>query len=602
MKSNTVIIRHWLAPFAVLVLTLSLTIFAWQRAHESEDARELERFDDELAQAYSTMSRAASGYVNALRMVQTSVNMQNPFSSESWQSLLAGMEWKKRFPAMLDLGLAYFDAPPFQGPLRVHLSDSRSEQPRHASGYDFGSDPLETLAWQTSLREGVPVASEVKEIFPGTRGVVLFIPLWSRDSPPLAHRSGGMSRGFVFASMNPAAFYADRIESSPRHQLNIELLGLHAPNTPPLGHGMGGSFDRVLTVPGVGQPWDVHCTRGPGFASATTHTGSWTLLGGGLLVSLLSSGLALTQSRKQRVVEARVQERTAELHHALRHEREMHEMKTRFVHLISHEFRTPLSLLLASSGMLERYAERLTVEERQGCVRDIASATRRMNDLLEQVLVLGRSEAGFLECAPLPINLHALCTQWMGDVLAGHSDSGGINLNMMAGDIPAQGDAAVLRLIFTNLLDNAVKYSPPGTTVNFTVARRGLDTVFTITNHGPGILAEDLPHLFVPFHRGANVTHIPGTGLGLVVVSQCVTLHAGELEIKSGPHGTTAIVKLPLDPASRALFSLSRITLKCVSVSLASCNWRDTEPSVRPMARRALRWQGGSGPTSSFVM
>ncbi len=529
--------RLWLAPVLVLALTLSLTLFAWHRAREAEDARELERFDDELTQVYSTMSRAASSYVNALRVVQAFVNTQPELTPEVWRKLQRGMEWQKRFPAMLEMGVAIFAPSQAGGPLGVVACESREAKSVHHTGYDFVNDEGEAKAWRAAIRGEVPMATEVKEIAQGCRGVVLFIPMWHDEMSKEA-------RGVVFASLNPVDFYNERVEAAPKRRLTIELLALHAPNTAPLGHGNAGTFDRIVTMPGVGQGWDVRCTRGPGFANTTAHNGSWSLLGGGLLVSLLSGGLAWTQSRKQREVEARVQERTAELHHALRHEREMHAMKTHFVHLISHEFRTPLGVILTSAEMMDRYAARLPAEERDGYVRDIAAATHHMNGLIEQVLILGRSEAGYLECAAQPIDLPQHCAEWIEQTHAAHPEAAHITLDAI--NVAATGDVTLLRLILTNLLSNAVKYSPPDMPVSLTLKREGHDAVFFIRDHGIGIPLEYQARLFTPFHRAANVAHVPGTGLGLMIVRQCVELHHGSVELTSNPGGTVATVRLPL--------------------------------------------------------
>ena len=252
-----------------------------------------------------------------------------------------------------------------------------------------------------------------------------------------------------------------------------------------------------------------------------------------------------------------MRERTAELRRAeeelraaLAEERMLHEMKTRFVHLISHEFRTPLGVILSSAEMIDRYAARIPDEERATCLRDITAATRHMNGLIGQVLLHGRSESGQLQLQQLQPSLHALVGEWASLARAAHPHIAGITLHEEGCDAPAHGDPALLRAIFTNLLGNAAKFSPPGAEVAFAIHREGDDAVFTIRDHGPGIPAEDQARLFTPFHRAANVAHVPGTGLGLVIVKQCVATHGGSVTLHSTPQGTEATVRLPLFAAT----------------------------------------------------
>src|SRR5438105_4474538 len=99
MHRSTPTTRHWLAPALVLMLTLSLTAFAWHRVRKTEDVRELERFEDEVGMAYVTINRVTVGYVTALRLAQSVVEMERELTPEMWQKLLHGYGWQKRFPA-----------------------------------------------------------------------------------------------------------------------------------------------------------------------------------------------------------------------------------------------------------------------------------------------------------------------------------------------------------------------------------------------------------------------------------------------------------------------------------------------------------------------
>jgi PAS domain S-box-containing protein len=237
----------------------------------------------------------------------------------------------------------------------------------------------------------------------------------------------------------------------------------------------------------------------------------------------------------------------AELLRALAREKELSALKSNFVSMVSHEFRTPLGVIMSSSEILQDYLEELDPGEREGHLRSIARNTRRMSELMEEVLVLGRLDAGKMDFNPAPLDLRILCSRLVDEVHSATDRLCPIELN--AGDVPgeAHGDERLLRHILLNLLTNAVKYSEAGQPVDFVLHRDEGEAVCTIRDHGIGIPEADQPHLFNAFHRGHNVGQRPGTGLGLVIVKRCVELHGGKIAVKSKPgEGTTMTVRLPM--------------------------------------------------------
>ncbi len=237
----------------------------------------------------------------------------------------------------------------------------------------------------------------------------------------------------------------------------------------------------------------------------------------------------------------------SELHKALAKEKELSELKSNFVSLVSHEFRTPLGIILSSSEVLERYLERLEPEQRLEHLQAIRKSVRRMVGLMEEVLVLGKVEAGQMEFKPAPIDLAAFCSRLSDEVLSATHHRCPIHFRAEPLPPGASGDENLLRHIFTNLLANAVKYSPPGCPVEFLVGDVAGQAVFRVKDQGVGIPATDQEQLFKAFHRGRNVGHLPGTGLGLSIVKRCVELHQGKIQVESGEGlGTTFTVRLPL--------------------------------------------------------
>lgn len=258
--------------------------------------------------------------------------------------------------------------------------------------------------------------------------------------------------------------------------------------------------------------------------------------------------------RARREHEAMVERERA--HHAqvqaaaqatLEAERELVGLKARFVSLVSHEFRTPLGIIMSAGELLKNYRDRLTEENQRELLDDILGSTRRMSALMEQVLLLGRVDAGKIAARPVPLDLVSLIEKICDEQ---RSASGGrCPLRFDGGSdlAGAAADAGLVRHILTNLLSNAVKYSPPAAEVLLSARRVGTDAVFEIRDHGIGIPEADQARLFEAFHRASNVGEIPGSGLGLLIVKRCVDLHGGRIQVHSRPgEGTTFTVTLPL--------------------------------------------------------
>jgi signal transduction histidine kinase len=253
-------------------------------------------------------------------------------------------------------------------------------------------------------------------------------------------------------------------------------------------------------------------------------------------------------------LEKRVAERTAELERAkeelrlaLNAERELSELKTRFVALVSHEFRTPLGITMSAVELLRNYADRLPPVKARELLQDIYSSTLRMSGLMEQVLLLGRVEAGKIGFQRAPLDLTNFGARLVDETLSASNHRCPVNFHGKGDLAGAVGDGSLLHHIFSNLLSNAVKYSPNGRGVEFSVRREGDDAVFTVRDHGIGIPEADRGRLFEAFHRASNVGQTPGTGLGLLIVKRCVELHEGNITFESRENeGTTFTVRLPL--------------------------------------------------------
>lgn len=235
-----------------------------------------------------------------------------------------------------------------------------------------------------------------------------------------------------------------------------------------------------------------------------------------------------------------------ELRRALEKERELSELKTRFVSMASHEFRTPLTTIVSSTEILERYLDRLQPAQREKHFRHIQIASRHMAQLLDDVLLLGRAEAEQLPFKPALLNLPALAAEVLEQVQV--SAPPGIVF-----DVALEGaceyrllDEQLMRHILTNLLSNAVKYSLKGGTVRYSVICAAEEITIRVQDEGIGIPEKDQERLYEPFHRASNVDTVQGTGLGLAITKHAVDLHGGTIVCDSAVGaGTTFTVRIP---------------------------------------------------------
>ena len=301
---------------------------------------------------------------------------------------------------------------------------------------------------------------------------------------------------------------------------------------------------RVLSQP---PPWD------------SWHVGRILLIGAVLGAAALAcigflrrqvSRRTAELARTNRCLQVEIDERKqaqSELARTLATEKELNQLKSQFVALVSHEFRTPLGVILASADLLSDYLDTLTPGERAEQLADIKQSTLLMADLMEDVLVLGRVESGKMGYHPRDFDLLDFCQRLVDEMLSATNRRCPLLLAAREIAAAARGDESLLRHIFHNLLANSIKYSAPGHAVQFNVSRAGDDAVFAVVDQGIGISPEDQKYIFEAFYRGKNAAGRPGSGLGLVVVKRCVELHGGTLHLHSAENqGTRVTVRLPL--------------------------------------------------------
>jgi signal transduction histidine kinase len=233
----------------------------------------------------------------------------------------------------------------------------------------------------------------------------------------------------------------------------------------------------------------------------------------------------------------------------LRKERELIELKERFISMVSHEFRNPLSVILSSSDIVLNYQERLTREKIVDHVRKIHDQSTFMTRLMEDTLTVGQAMAGKLNFDPAPVDLKQFCSALVEEFQLALGTGHVIDYHPSSAPGEVYMDVKLLRHILINLLSNAAKYSPQSEHIDFHLFCLEHDVVFEVRDHGIGIPLKDQSRLFEPFHRAGNTGEIKGTGLGLAIVKDSVELHGGTItfESKEGD-GTKFIVRLPSRP------------------------------------------------------
>jgi PAS domain S-box-containing protein len=235
------------------------------------------------------------------------------------------------------------------------------------------------------------------------------------------------------------------------------------------------------------------------------------------------------------------------LQQALVHEQEMGELKSRFVLMASHEFRTPLAAILATTETLALYREKMNETQIVDRLNKIRQQVMHLKEIIDNVLQLTRVQAGRAEFKPKPDDLDRLCREIVEEFDADQQDRGRIIYRCETSPVMFSFDEHLMRQVISNLLSNALKYSAHNQSVQFDLTLTHNEVILRIGDNGIGIPADDLKRLFVSFHRAANVGTIPGTGLGLSIAKEAVDLHGGTITIESQEKvGTTVIAKFPI--------------------------------------------------------
>ena len=234
-----------------------------------------------------------------------------------------------------------------------------------------------------------------------------------------------------------------------------------------------------------------------------------------------------------------------DIRQAIEQEKKLSELKSRFVTMASHEFRTPLTSIMSSSELLEHYSSKWAEAKKLNHLHRIQASVKHMTSLLNDVLLLGKADAGKLKLQPTEIYLSEFCQELVEETQL-TTKTHQIIFQVKCDRDTVCMDGKLLRHIINNLLSNAIKYSPDSDRVIFDLACHSKKATFRVQDFGIGVPVEEQDRLFDSFHRAGNVGSIPGTGLGLPIVKRSVDLHGGTILVESKVGiGTTFTVVLP---------------------------------------------------------
>jgi PAS domain S-box-containing protein len=233
---------------------------------------------------------------------------------------------------------------------------------------------------------------------------------------------------------------------------------------------------------------------------------------------------------------------------ALEKEKELNELKSRFVSLASHEFRTPLSTISSSASLISRYDKPEAIEKRQKHIVRIKNNVNNLTGLLNDFLNLEKVEEGKIIATYERIDFVEMVNEVVEEMQVNSKSGQIIELEPDPEVGEMYFDKQMLKNIFLNLLSNAIKYSPPQSTIQFRYFRSGENLQIVITDEGIGIAKSEQSHLFTRFFRAKNASGIQGTGLGLYLVKKYVEEMQGSITFASElEHGTTFTIQFPLN-------------------------------------------------------
>jgi len=312
-----------------------------------------------------------------------------------------------------------------------------------------------------------------------------------------------------------------------QHMIHRETF-VHNPKSRPMGVGMD-----LFAIKKTGEEFPVEVSLG-----SYQNNGDETVIA-------FISDITVRKKAQEEIkklndeLEVMVEQRTGDLKEALRQleialekEKDLNELKSRFVSMASHEFRTPLSTILSSSYLIEKYTATDDQPKRDRHLQRIISSVGMLTDILNDFLSVGKIEEGKIQVKVIQLDIREVITEILEEIKNTLKKRQEIRYHHEGNEL-VEMDQSLLKHIIMNLVSNASKFSPETSPIEVKSFRRGEHLALSVKDHGIGISKEDQKHLRERFFRGTNASSIQGTGLGLHIVSKYAELMNGTLECKS---------------------------------------------------------------------
>ena len=258
-------------------------------------------------------------------------------------------------------------------------------------------------------------------------------------------------------------------------------------------------------------------------------------------ISLIETNKKLAlEIKKQKQYDKQIQE-------ALIKEKELGELKSKFISMASHEYKTPLTTIKIFTDLIKIHNKKISEEKFLSYIQKIHDSVDYMTELINNVILVNRGGKGNLKFDPQLVDIRSLCITIVDDFKINDGKYHNLHLSLsdQLNNFPA--DERMIKQMLINLLSNAVKYSNAGSNIFLKVYAEDSKVVFKLTDEGIGIHEKDKPNLFEAFYRGKNSGTIPGTGLGLTIVKDIVVSHGGTVHVDSEINkGTTFTINFPL--------------------------------------------------------
>ncbi|MFH4967178.1 PAS domain S-box protein [Gaetbulibacter sp. M240] len=245
-------------------------------------------------------------------------------------------------------------------------------------------------------------------------------------------------------------------------------------------------------------------------------------------------------------LENQVEERTQQLKKALSKEKELNEIKTNFLSMVSHEFKTPLSAILTSGELLRKYAVKEHKEKREKHIKTIIDKVYYLNNIINDFLSLEKLETGKVNYRFTHFKLSKVIDQTVYDANMLLKKGQQIKYPQNIDDFSVYQDEKIIHLILSNLLHNAIKYSKEGSSINLKIKQDKQKTIITVSDQGIGIPEKDQKHIFERYFRAQNVINTQGNGIGLNIVKTHLENLGGSIYFESEEgKGTTFEISIP---------------------------------------------------------